>query len=149
MATDVISPPGVYPPEIPQRPTSSLGAGPVFLTSDLDGRLEIACRKAVVGSVWRWIAAAFVLMAGLTLERHLQCRPKWILALCQWPHAVGIGVGIVWWSLLTPSAVGLLIVVLTLLSLGLTLWRKSHPPHTASLSTQLTARVGGVPRTWP
>ena len=95
----------------------------------------------VVADVWRWVAAVAVLAAGLMLERQLRSRPGWILALCQWPHALALGVGMIWWSLLTPSAVGLLIVVLTLLSLALRLWQKHHPLRATNGSTQLTARV--------
>ncbi len=136
-----ISPVSAYPPDLSRRPTSSLGTGIVYLISDSAGRLEIICTQMVAGSIWRWLAACAVLTTGVMLERRLRSMPERMSTLRRWPHALALGVGVVWWSLLTPSAVGLLIVVLALLSLTLRLWREYHPRQASNNSTQLTARV--------
>jgi len=136
-----IAAPSAYPPEIPQRPTSSLGKGAVYLTTDAAGQLEIECSQLADANGWRWFAAAVILVAGILLEKRSQIHPEWLSAIRQRPHALALGIGVIWWSLLAPSAVGLLIVVFTFLSLALRLWRKRHPSEVANISTQLTARV--------
>ena len=130
-----------YPPDLPRRPTSSLDTGTVYLRSNSAGRLEIGCTPMAVANRWRWLAAIAMLAIGVMLEVRLRSKPGWLAALCERPHALALGVGAIWWSLLAPSAMGLLIVLLTLYSLALGEWRKHHPRQPGHISTQLTARV--------
>lgn len=136
-----ISIPPECPPNLPERPASSLSTETVVLAGNSAGGLEIGCSQTVVSNPWRWVAALAVLAAGVWLGRNLGAESTWIFTLCQWPHALATGMGIVWWSLLTPSVMGLFIVVLALISLALTEWRKHHQPPVTNISTQLTARV--------
>ena len=136
-----LSPSPTYPPTVPRQPTSSLGTGAVYLTSDPVGQLEIGCSQLTVGNAWRWLAALVALAVGIMLEKRLQFQPEWISALHAWPHLLAFALGVTWWSLLTPSVVGLLIVILTGFSISLKQWRKHHPPPGMSVSTQLTARM--------
>lgn len=130
-----------YPPPIPLRPAASLGRSVAYLTSDSAGQIEITSIPLVVVNVWRWVAAAAILALGLTLERRLQFQPGWIEALGRWPHALAFGAGALWWSLLSPSAVGLLMMALAAVSLGVESWRKRRLARSTNASTQLTARV--------
>ena len=131
----------VYPPRLPRRPYAALGRGAAHLTSDSAGQIEITSVPLAVGNVWRWVAAAAILAVGLMLERNLQSRPGWIEALGRWPHALAFGAGALWWSLLSPSAVGLLMMVLAAVSLGVEFWRKRRGLQSTNTSTQLTARA--------
>jgi hypothetical protein len=130
-----------YPPSIPRRPVSKLTSGAAYLTSDSAGQIEIVRGPLATTNLWRWVAALVILTGGLTLERLLPSQPDWIEGLGRWPHALAFGAGALWWWLLWPSVVGLLMMALAALSLAVEFRRRRRSRMLSNASTQLTARV--------
>jgi hypothetical protein len=60
--------------------------------------------------------AAFLLM-GAIFATYRWVEPRSVMAgIRRWPHAVGCVVGLAWWLWLSPSALGLAIVLMSVLS---------------------------------
>ena len=79
--------------------------------------------------------AGFLIIVGLAallVRRHSQTGSRLWSWFARWPYLFGVGVGLAWWLWLSPSAVGLLIV-LAVLARQFLPWRRSSRP--AALGT--------------
>ena len=108
-----------------------------LLVSDSQGQLELAVSQGVSQNPWQWLAALALVAGALTLVLRLKRNPRWHYDLCYWPHSLALVGGIVWWLLLKPSAVGLLVIALALISLTLKRWRFFRRSRPKKSNTQL------------
>ncbi len=106
-----------YPPPLPQKPTANIRDTAHYFEVDSQRELILARDRAGLRHLWRWLTAATLVGVGLLFLppwKPASIRYEW---LYQWPHSLAFAVGIFWWLLFQPSAVGLLLIALTTVSL--------------------------------
>ena len=111
-----------YPPPVLQH----LDVSPIrtehFLISDEKGQLVLTTSSGLQKSLWQWFAAAALVFGTLAIVLRLRLQPDWHHQLCYWPHGLAFSGGLAWWLLLKPSAVGMFVMVLVLISLTIKQW---------------------------
>jgi hypothetical protein len=129
--------PLAYPPRFAWSPDASPTRKELFFASDASGQLALTATPSSENTLWRWIAAVAWIGAILAIVARLRNNPQWHHQLCHWPHGLAMGSGLVWWLLLRPSAIGMLVIALTLTSLALKHWRHFHHHRQHKPATQL------------
>lgn len=125
----------VYPPSERLSLRASLGEGEYYFVSDLDGHIVVPITRGSRDQLWQWFAAIALVGGVLTIVLRLRHHPECYHDLCHWPHSLALAGGFTWWILLRPSALGLLVMGLTILSLALKHWRafrREQRSHTNS-----------------
>ncbi len=130
-------PPLTYPPRLPVNPEESLEDKTHFYASDSQGQLVLAVSQSTQKDLWRWFAAFALVCGTLAVVLQLRHNPNWHHDLCRWPHGLALVGGTVWWLLLEPSAIGMLVLVLALTSLMLKRWRSFRRLRQPKPSSQL------------
>ncbi len=110
-----------YPPKLPDQFSASLvGSASLvddeaYFISDQQGQLIVSILRRNQARRWRWFFAAALAAGGLALAWHQRAKPDWY---DHWLHPLVLAAGLAWWLFLSPSAVGLLLAVLGLCSVG-------------------------------
>ncbi|NUQ61404.1 MAG: hypothetical protein HUU20_02880 [Pirellulales bacterium] len=86
--------------------------------------LSIGYQPVEPRGVWQRLAlvAACVVLVPLSLATRVRRTAARIL--CRWPAAIGVLVGLAWWAWLEPSALGWVIVLLTLALAAIPGWKR-------------------------
>ena len=126
-----------YPPRLPNFFTASTSHTERFFVSDEKGQLLLTLSSGVQRNLWQGFAAAALVFGILAIVLRLRHRPDWHHELCRWPHSLALAGGATWWLLLKPSALGMLVVALTLTSLAIKLGRSFRRSKLRSSETQL------------
>ena len=108
-----------------------------FWVSDSQGQIEFVVSRGTSQNRWQWLGAFGLLCGALALIHQLSRNPDWHYTLCHWPHCLALVGGIVWWLLLRPSVIGLLVIALALISLALKRWRRYRYLRTKKPNSQL------------
>ena len=89
--------------------------------------LQLVYRDEIQRSEFaRWCALAALIAIGATLSLE-RSRGEVVRVMRRHPQTIGVVLGLFWWLWLSPSPVGLLIVVLSLVSAGRLGWRRGGP----------------------
>lgn len=112
-----------YPPTELISLRASLGEGEYYFVSDLDGHIVVPITRGSRDQLWQWFAALALVSGVLTIVLRLRHHPECYHDLCHWPHSLALAGGFTWWILLRPSALGLLVMGLAVLSLAMKRWR--------------------------
>ncbi|NOZ39894.1 MAG: hypothetical protein GXP24_06670 [Planctomycetes bacterium] len=129
--------PLTYPPGLPVNIEASPEHKESFYVSDSQGQLVLGVSKSIQKNLWQWFAALALVCGTLAFVLRLRRNSNWHHDLCHWPHSLAVFGGIVWWLLLEPSAIGMLVVVLALTSLTLKRWRAFRRLRQPQPSSQL------------
>ncbi len=124
-----------YPPRLPANPQDLRERKERFFVSDSRGQLVLAVSQSSQRNLWRWFAATALLCGTWAIGLRLRRYPNWHYDLCEWPHSLALVGGIAWWWLLNPSAMGILVMVLTLTSMMHKKWlsfRRQSPQEPSS-----------------
>jgi len=92
--------------------------------------MSIVYQQAVTGPdpTLRWLATIGLVTAVLAIAISVR-KGLWNQAAWRWPHALATAVGLFWWLLLTPSVLGLVIVLLSVAASLRWSWRMPKPAN--------------------
>lgn len=105
-------------------------------------RLELAVvRPAVSGVGWRLLLAPLLTAAALIVYLLVKrgVLGEWLL---RWPHVFGVLLGLAWWLWLTPSLLGWVIVLVSVVSAWRLPWRAPRGSQPAPLSSVFRHNAG-------
>jgi len=128
-----------YPPRLSLNLEAPPSGNQLYFVSDSSGQLALTVTPASKKNLWRWFAAVALVCGTLAVVLQLRHDPQWHHRLCHWPHGLAMGSGCVWWLLLKPSSIGMLVIALTLTSLAIKQWRLFRHHRRHKPATQLAA----------
>ncbi len=103
--------------------------------SESSDQLELTTTLGPHRGVWRWLVA-FMMIGGVAAAvSRLRHRPEVYQNLSRHPHGLALLIGLGWWLLLKPSAVGMLIVLFAVFSLAMRTWRWHRHEKSTSRET--------------
>lgn len=129
--------PLTYPPRVPLNIDESPAQKGFYFVSDSQGKMSMTISLGSQTSLRRWLAAFALVTSVLAAAIKLRQSPQWHHKLCHWPHSLALGGGLIWWLLLKPSVLGMLVVVLASVSLAIRQWRRYRSPTHYRPVTQL------------
>ncbi|MEM8943827.1 MAG: hypothetical protein AAGD11_01485 [Planctomycetota bacterium] len=115
--------PLTYPARLPRAVESATLPTEYDFVSTANGQLVATMSLSSRYSAWQWLVASALVSGVLAVVLRLRNHPECYHNLCHWPHGLAIAGGMGWWLLLKPSALGLFVVALAVVSFALFQWR--------------------------
>ena len=131
-------------PTDPHDPQSACEGQQRLLAKGFDGMLQVRLAPVWQNRLGRWFLALLVLVAGAGVALVIWRKPLGLVDWVRWPQLAPLVAGFAWWAWLTPSALGPLIVVLTILALANRRWlsdRSSVEVHSVAERTRSILRL--------
>ena len=126
-----------YPPRLPVVSKASLKPKEHFWVGDSQGQIELKISQGSSQNRWQWFAALALVCGALAGVQQLRRNHDWHYDLCHWPHALALTGGVVWWLLLRPSALGIFVIALAIISLSLKRWQWYRRQRSLKPNSQL------------
>ena len=130
-----------HPPKLTVLPTAQPFKQEIHYVADSDGLLILTSQTVGIASIWKWFASLACVSMGVAFLIRLQAATSWHLRLQEYRYGLTFTAGCFYWLLLQPSALGLLLMTVVVMSLAQREWRRWRRKRRQKTSTQFTARA--------
>ena len=127
----------VFPPILSALPN------PVesYYRSNAEGKLVLPTRRSGFKNLWKWLATLLLVSIGIACLLRFQHIILWYRKLKKNLYGLTFAAGLFYWLLLRPSALGLLIMTVVIVSLAQREWHKWQYKRHQKTNAQMASRA--------